>query len=160
MIAGKRVVPVDDDRSRDLAMAVGDAPFLPKLASADAPLQAPAGALHPARKSRRTSPPASRSAAPTVVADDGVRAFVARRGGRLYVWTVDHHCCGANRFTLLEAAVTRPARWRSLIEPIDAGGFEVCLDTGLHGSPRELVLDLTRRGRRIRASWNGCVFVT
>ena len=97
--------------------------------------------------------------APTVVADDEVRAFVARHGGRLYVWTVDHHCCGAGRLTLLEADVARPPRWHSTAGPIDAGGFELYLDAGAHPGPKELVLDLTRRGRRVRASWNGCAYV-
>ena len=103
--------------------------------------------------------PTTRRGAPIIVADDEVRAFVARRGGRLYVWTVGHRCCGIGRLTLLETDVARPSRWRSPDAPIDAGGFELCLDTGAHGSPRELVLEVTRRGRRVRAFWDGCAFV-
>ena len=94
----------------------------------------------------------------TIEAGDEVREFVARRGGRLYVWTVDHRCC-SGRLTLLEADVARPAGWRSSVEPIDAGGFELHLDSGFHGRPRTLVLDLGRRGRKIRAFWNDCAFV-
>jgi hypothetical protein len=106
-----------------------------------------------------TETSAARLAPPTIVADDRVRAFVARRGGRLYVWTVDHRCC-SGRLTLLEADVARPAKWRSPVEPIDAGGFELFLHGGAHGRPQTLVLDLSRRGRKIRAFWNDCAFVS
>jgi hypothetical protein len=97
-------------------------------------------------------------AAPIVVAGPEVRDFVARHGGRLYVWTVDHRCC-TGQLTLLEAAVTRPAGWRSPEPPLDAAGFELHLDAGAHGRPRELVLELTRRGRRVRAFWNNFAYV-
>jgi len=97
-------------------------------------------------------------ASPTIVADDRVRDFVARSGGRLYVWTVDHRCC-TGALTLLEAAVAPPATWRSRVDPIDAGGFELYFDGGVHGRPRTLVLELGRRGRKVRAFWNDCAFV-
>jgi hypothetical protein len=96
--------------------------------------------------------------APIIVADDRVRAFVAQHGGRLYVWAVDHRCC-SGRLSLLETDVARPARWRSTGEPIDAGGFELFLDGGFHGRPQTLVLDLGRRGRKVRAFWNDCAFI-
>ena len=97
-------------------------------------------------------------AAPVVVAGAEVRAFVACHGGRLYVWTVDHRCC-TGQLTLLEADVTRPPGWRSAEGPLDADGFELHLDTGAHGRPRELVLELTRRGRGVRAFWNNLAYV-
>jgi hypothetical protein len=95
---------------------------------------------------------------PTIVADDRVRAFVAEHGGRLYVWAVDHRCC-SGRLSLLETDVARPARWRSSGEPLDGGGFELFLDGGFHGRPQTLVLDLGRRGRKVRAFWNDCAFI-
>lgn len=110
----------------------------------------PAPPAHPAHPERST---------PTIVAGAEVRAFVARHGGRLYVWTVDHHCCGARSLTLLEAAVTRPPGWSPAIGPLDAAGFELYFDTGAHGRPRELVLELTRRGRGVRAFWNNCAYL-
>lgn len=123
---------------------------------------------HPAEtraEARRSSPaPPAHAAhqarsAPTIVAGAEVRAFVARHGGRLYVWTVDHRCCGARRLTLLEADVTRPPGWSPAIGPLDAGGFEPYFDTGAHGRPRELVLEPTRRGRGVRAFWNNCAYL-
>ena len=92
--------------------------------------------------------------APTIAAGAEVRAFVARHGGRLYVWTVDHRCCGVRNLTLLEADVRRPPGWNPRAGPLEAAGFELYLDGGVHGRPRELVLELTRRGRGIRAYWN------
>ncbi len=96
--------------------------------------------------------------APIIVAGAGVRDFVARNGGRLYVWTIDHRCC-TGQLTLLRADVTRPPGWRSTRPPLDETGFELHFDSGAHGQPRELVLELSRRGRAVRAFWNGCAYV-
>jgi hypothetical protein len=120
---------------------------------------------HPAetRAASRPTPPVPSAhpaqPAPIIVAGAEVRAFVARHGGRLYVWTVDHRCRGARRLTLPETAVTRPAGWSPAIGPLDAAGFELYFDTGAHGRPRELVLELTRRGRGVRAFWNNCAYL-
>ena len=125
----------------------------PSPPSPPAPPAHPAHPAHPARSAR------SARSAPTIVAGAEVRAFVARHGGRLYVWTVDHRCCGARSLTLLEAAVTRPPDWSPAIGPLDAAGFELYFDTGAHGRPQELVLELTRRGRGVRAFWNNCAYL-
>jgi hypothetical protein len=119
----------------------------PGATRAPSPPAHPAHPAHPARS------------APTIVAGAEVRAFVARHGGRLYVWTVDHRCCGARSLTLLEAAVTRPPDWSPAIGPLDAAGFELYFDTGAHGRPQELVLELTRRRRAVRAFWNNCAYL-
>jgi hypothetical protein len=106
-----------------------------------------------------TGPPTPATATRVeVVAGPGVREFVAARGGRLYVWAVEHRCCTGG-LTLLEADVSpRPGR-RSPGALLPVEGFEVRLDAARHGSPRRLVLELGRRGRRVRAYWNGCGFV-
>jgi hypothetical protein len=93
-----------------------------------------------------------------VVAGPGVREFVAARGGRLYVWAVEHRCCTGG-LTLLEADVS-PAPGRQppgTVLPVE--GFELRLDAARRGLPRRLVLELGSRGRRVRAYWNDCAFV-
>ncbi len=95
---------------------------------------------------------------PEIVAGPGVREFVAARGGRLYVWTVEHRCCSGG-LTLLEADVTAPRRPPGAGAALPAEGFELLLDAGAHGRPRRLVLELGRRGRRVRAYWDGCAFL-
>jgi hypothetical protein len=93
-----------------------------------------------------------------ILASDEVRTFVREHGGRLYVWTSDHRCC-TGRLTFLAAETTRPPGWKGRSEPVDAGGFELFLDAGVHGVPDELVLDLKGRKRRISAFWNGCAYI-
>jgi hypothetical protein len=106
-----------------------------------------------------TETAATRRDSPTVVAGDGVGAFVTRQGGRLYVWTTEHRCCSGG-LTLLETGVTAPGGWKPWLKPIDGGGFELYLDGGGHGRPRTLVLELARRRRKVRAYWNDCAFVS
>jgi hypothetical protein len=93
-----------------------------------------------------------------VLASDEVREHIARRGGRVYVWTTDHRCC-SGRLTLLKADTTRPPRWQGRSDPLEAEGLEVFLDTGFHGQPLDLELELRGRKKRISAFWNGCAFV-
>ncbi len=93
-----------------------------------------------------------------VVAGPGVAEFVTAGGGRLYVWVEEHRCCTGG-LALLEADVSpRPGRPPAgTLLPVE--GFELRLDAARHGLPRKLVLELGRRGRRVRAFWNGCAFV-
>jgi hypothetical protein len=93
-----------------------------------------------------------------VVASDEVCRFLRDHGGRLYVWTSGHRCCSGG-LTLLEATTKRPPGWTRESQPIDAGSFELFLDTGTHGLPRDLVLELKGRRRKIRAFWDGCAFI-
>jgi hypothetical protein len=101
---------------------------------------------------------AARPAAPLVIAGPGVAAFVARHGGRLYVWTTERRCCSGG-LTLLEADVLPRSRRHAGVEPLDGGGFDLYFDGGPHGLPHSLVLELTRRGRKVRAYWNDRAFI-
>jgi hypothetical protein len=96
--------------------------------------------------------------APTVAAGPGVADFVARHGGRLYVWTVERRCCSGG-LTLLETDVVPRARRHVGVEQLEGGGFELHLDGGSHGLPRSLVLELTPSGRKVRAYWNDRAFI-
>jgi hypothetical protein len=96
--------------------------------------------------------------APAVIAGPGVADFVARHGGRLYVWTVERRCCSGG-LTLLETDVVPRSRRHVGVEPLDGGGFELYLDGGPHGLPRSLVLELAARGRKVRAYWNDRAFI-
>lgn len=93
-----------------------------------------------------------------IVASDQVRRFVQDHGGRLYVWTTSHRCC-SSRLTLLDADTRPPRGWTQDSDRIDAGGFDLFLETGAHGLPRDLVLELRGRRRKISASWDGCAFI-
>jgi hypothetical protein len=93
-----------------------------------------------------------------VRASDAVRDYVTKRGGRVYVWTTDHRCCNG-RLTLLKADTGRPPNWPDRSHPVQAEGFEVFLDSGAHGRPLDLELELKGRKKRISAFWNGCAFV-
>ena len=93
-----------------------------------------------------------------LIVGDGVPEFVATHGGRLYVWTETHACCTGG-LTLLETATAPPPRRAFAAPPLSAAGFEVYLDAGRRTPPRTLTLELGRRGRRLRAFWNGCAYV-
>ena len=93
-----------------------------------------------------------------ILASDEVRSLVRERGGSLYVWTTSHRCCSGG-LTLLDAATTRPSGWRQRSGPIDAGGFDLYLEAGVHGVPEDLVLEVGGRRKRIKAFWNGCAFI-
>jgi hypothetical protein len=132
--------PTSKATARDLAAPVGGYP----AASAEAP-----GA---------PTPSAPTPGAPTVIAGAGVADFVARHGGKLYVWTVERRCCSGG-LTLLETDVVPRSRRHVGVEPFDGGGFELYLDGGPHGLPHSLVLELRARGRTVRAYWNDRAFI-
>jgi hypothetical protein len=91
-------------------------------------------------------------------ASDDVAAFVAGRGGRLYVWTSTHRCC-TGPLTLLETAVEAPGRGSHAFRRFPADGFDLLFDTGRRRAPRELVLELNRRRTRVNAYWDDVAFV-
>jgi hypothetical protein len=93
-----------------------------------------------------------------LIVGDGVPEFVAARGGRLYAWTETHACCTGG-LTLLETATAPPARHSFAAAPLVTAGFEVYLDAGRRRPPRTLTLELSRRGRRVRAFWDDCAYV-
>ncbi len=95
----------------------------------------------------------------TVESSDEVRRFVEARGGELYVW-LSHHGWRACGLTLVEAATDAPGgdrHFRRLRSR--ALGFDLYLEAGRRLWPRQLVLDLARGGRKVRAYWNGTAWV-
>ncbi len=94
---------------------------------------------------------------PRVQAGKGVAGYVREHGGRLYVWKVVHRCCTGG-LALLESDVEPPARPLSRFTRLEADGFELWLDGGSR-LPETLVLELSRRKRKVRAFWDGCAFV-
>jgi hypothetical protein len=94
---------------------------------------------------------------PHVEAGQGVAAYVHEHGGRLYVWKVVHRCCTGG-LILLETGVEPPARPVSRFTRLEADGFELWFDGGRR-LPETIVLELSRRKRRVRAFWDGCAFV-
>lgn len=98
-------------------------------------------------------------AAPMKVEMSGeVRALIAERGGRLYVWTTLHgRCCG--RVTLLETS-TEPPKGREMdFRRIESGDVELFIDTGGRRLPKKLVLEARGRSRKVRAYWNDLAWV-
>ena len=93
-----------------------------------------------------------------VVSAPGVDELVRQRGGRLFVWTELQRCCQPSVY--LRAAFA-PAPGRSFRRAEGTDGFELWFDPGRRTPPTELHLDVRGRVvRRVRAYWNGCVFVT
>ena len=97
------------------------------------------------------------SAADDDTADD-VRSFVRERGGRLFVWATAHLCC-AGRYALLDTGTTPPDGRQRRFRRLDADGFELYLDVGARRLPERLTLEMGRWPRKVRAFWNGCVYV-
>ncbi|HUK76701.1 MAG TPA: hypothetical protein VL117_03780 [Thermoleophilia bacterium] len=126
------------------------------IAPATAPIAPATAPIAPATAPIAGPPPPARV---RVVVGAGVSDFVNARGGRLYVWATLHRCCTGG-LTLLDAGVEPPARRRSHFTPLDADGFELSFDGGVHGLPETLVLELTRGKRKVRAYWNDCAFVS
>lgn len=93
-----------------------------------------------------------------IIASDDVHTFVRQHGGRLYVWTVAHRSVRAT-ITLLETATTCPNRPTLGFVRFGAGDFDLYLDSGGHGWPDELVLELKWRRQLIRAYWNNCAYL-
>jgi len=88
-----------------------------------------------------------------LVTTDEVRALVAERGGRLFVWTKLHgRCCG--RITLLETSTEPPRSGRWDFRRIEAEGFDLFIDPGGRRLPETLVLEARGRSRTVRAYWN------
>ena len=104
------------------------------------------------------NPSAGPPARVRVVAGDGVGEFVNARGGRLYVWTTLHRCCTGG-ITVLDTGLEPPAGRSSHFAPLDADGFELRFDGGVRGLPETLVLELSRRKRKVRAYWNDLAYV-
>ena len=93
----------------------------------------------------------------TAAAD--VHAFVREHGGRLYVWPTVHRSARTT-ITLLQTATTCPEGRPALgFVRFGAGDFDLYLDPGGYGWPDELVLELRRRRRLVRAYWNNHAYL-
>ena len=91
-----------------------------------------------------------------VLAEPSVAQAIRDRGGKLFVRTELHRCCGGGITYLVTASEPEPGR---TYRRFDADGFELFLDAGGRVAPDELHLDVRgRRTRRIEAYWNGCLY--
>lgn len=90
-----------------------------------------------------------------VLAGTAVAAFVAERGGQLYVRTDTHRCCsGATTYLVTSTAAHEAEGY----VPHGAPGFVVWFERGVT-PPDELHLEIKGfRRRRLEAYWNGCAF--
>jgi hypothetical protein len=106
-----------------------------------------------------------------IVTTERADAFIADRGGHVWVWLDPHrgvigayvwleaHCepPRTSRETKFSRSSRRPHRFRTLETP----AFDVHYDWGPLDPPEELHFDVRgwRKGtRRLEAYWNGCVF--
>jgi hypothetical protein len=91
-----------------------------------------------------------------VLAEPSVAQTIRDRGGKLFVRTELHRCCGGGITYLVTASEPEPGR---TYRRFDADGFELFLDAGGRVAPDELHLDVRgRRTKRIEAYWNGCLY--
>ncbi len=93
-----------------------------------------------------------------VTAPESVRDFVREHGGKLYLWTTVHGVC-EGRVTLLEARTERPSDASLVFEPVVGAGFELLIALAGRRPPEELVLELGRGGRKLKAYWNNWAYV-
>jgi len=82
--------------------------------------------------------------------------YLRKHDSRVYVWTKRRRCCGGGQ--TLEASLESPAG-RDFTSVENSAGIDLYLPTHLGRLPDELHLDLQRLPQRIRAYWNGCVWV-
>jgi hypothetical protein len=94
-----------------------------------------------------------------VVASDDVRRFIADGGGELYVWVSRHGGCCRGALSLMEAETQRPERPLLAFRRVSVAGFDLYLDAARRYWPLQLELELTGRGRRVSAYWNGQAWV-
>ncbi|MDQ2982523.1 MAG: hypothetical protein M3R70_01160 [Actinomycetota bacterium] len=91
-----------------------------------------------------------------VIASRAAVDFVRERGGKLFVWSKTSRCC-RGAMTFLEASTERDDR--HAFRHVPADGIELYVD--LPHLPEELEIDVNGRfHRKVRAYWEGCVWVT
>jgi hypothetical protein len=91
-----------------------------------------------------------------LVVSPAATSFLHAQGDRLYVWPTRNRCCGGG-LSLKTAAEPPPGRDFHAIA--NTAGINLFLPTALPELPDELHLDLQRWPRRVRAYWNGCIYV-
>jgi hypothetical protein len=94
-----------------------------------------------------------------VESSDEVRRYVEAPGGELHIWLTQHGW----RFwglTLVEAGTEAPGRGRHFRRIRSRGlGFDLYWQAGCCRWPRRLVLEMAKRGHKVRAYWNGVAYV-
>ncbi len=93
-----------------------------------------------------------------VIAPEAVRSFVREHGGKLYLWTTVHGVC-EGKITLLEARTERPSGATLVFEPLAGPGFKLLIALAGRRPPEQIVLELGRRGRKLKAYWNNWAYV-
>jgi hypothetical protein len=93
-----------------------------------------------------------------LVVSQAAEQLIEERGGRLYVWVKQGHCCGgANRTLSTTSALPKAREFRSAAR---TQRVEVFLPARMAPLPAELHLEVGRFSRQIRAYWNGCAWLS
>lgn len=92
-----------------------------------------------------------------VVVGDGVRDFVAARGGRVFVWVRAPHGFLMTPCTL-ETSLEPPRNQDLAFRRLQGPGFEIYLEATQKLWPRTLEFVLRRR-HRVEAYWNGMAWI-
>jgi hypothetical protein len=106
-----------------------------------------------------------------VVADERALSYIARGGGRVWVWLDPHGGLGGPALIYLDAGMEPPgvskatrrkrsARRTHRFTEFPAVGFELRCDFGKFDPPKELHLVARRYPARLEAFWDGAIFVT
>lgn len=93
-----------------------------------------------------------------VLAEPSVAEAIRERGGKLFVRTDLHRCCGGGITYLVTRSEPEAGR---TYRRFDADGFELFLDAGAKVPPDELHLDVRvrrKKRKRVEAYWNGCLY--
>jgi hypothetical protein len=91
-----------------------------------------------------------------LIVTEQAAGYLRSHNSRIYVWPQRRRCCGGGH--VLETSVEAPGG-RDFTSVENSAGIDLFLPTHLGRLPNELQLDLQRLPRRIRAYWDGCVWV-
>jgi hypothetical protein len=89
-----------------------------------------------------------------VVSSADADALIEQQGGQLFVWPQRGRCCGS---PMTLAAATRRPEGRRFRQAGSGEGFAVFVPEHLARLPDELQVAVRRR--RVRAYWDGCVWI-
>jgi hypothetical protein len=91
-----------------------------------------------------------------VVTSEEARAYIAERGGRLYVWPASSPCC--HSVARLDCATD--AKTGREFRPVADDEFEVWAPARIARLPTELHVEVRRfPRRRVEAFWDGCAWI-
>ncbi|MGO8683381.1 MAG: hypothetical protein ACLQUT_02195 [Thermoleophilia bacterium] len=94
-----------------------------------------------------------------VIAFDQARDFVRDHGGSLYLWATVHGVY-AGKVILLEAGTERPSDEKLRFQSVLGAGSDLCVSFTDRHPPEDLVLELARGGKKIKAFWNNWAYVS